>query len=142
MKGISLHEPWATAIARDLKRIETRGFRLHYRGRLAICAARTTLFQHLIHSELLRHHFERVGVTELGHLSPGCIVATCRVRDVIPVEELTTISAQERLFGNYAPGRYGWILDDLARLKEPIPFRGNQGIFEIPDSTLRDAKYV
>ena len=142
MKGISLHEPWATAVARDLKRIETRAFRLHYRGPLAICAARTTVFSEMIQNPALREFFHGCGITRKEHLSFGCIVAVCRVGNVIPVEELANISVQERWFGNYAPGRFGWILEDMHRLKEPIPFRGSQGIFEVPASALEGAMFV
>lgn len=31
--------------------------------------------------------------------------------------------------GNFAPGRYGWVLQNPLMLKEPIPYRGRQGLF-------------
>lgn len=39
MKAISLHQPWATAMALGLKKIETRGRLTHVRGQLVIHAA-------------------------------------------------------------------------------------------------------
>jgi hypothetical protein len=39
MKAISLSQPWASAIALDLKSIETRSWQTKYRGRIAIHAS-------------------------------------------------------------------------------------------------------
>lgn len=40
MKALSLHQPWASAIALGLKHLETRSWATSYRGPLAIHAAR------------------------------------------------------------------------------------------------------
>jgi len=141
MKGISLWEPWASAIAWDLKRIETRGWLTPYRGPLAICAARTTLHAGFIHDPSVRRYFESVGITRVDRLPFGHIVAVARLNQIYPVEHLTNISEQERAFGNYDAGRFGWDLADLRRLKTPIPFRGMQGLFRIPFGTLDGALF-
>ena len=39
MKAISLHQPWASAVAIGVKQNETRGRKTHVRGRIAIHAA-------------------------------------------------------------------------------------------------------
>ena len=44
-------------------------------------------------------------------------------------------SSTERAFGN-DPGRFGWILEDVRPLAKPVPFRGAQGFFNVPDSLL------
>jgi hypothetical protein len=46
------------------------------------------------------------------------------------------LSEQERIFGDYSPGRFAWILQDIQRLEKPIPYRGAQGLFTVPDSIL------
>jgi len=38
MKAISLWQPWATLIALGLKTVETRSWRMDYRGPLVICS--------------------------------------------------------------------------------------------------------
>lgn len=38
----------------------------------------------------------------------------------------------EAAFGNYAPGRFGWLLADVRALPEPIPCRGGQGLWAVP----------
>jgi hypothetical protein len=42
------------------------------------------------------------------------------------------ISVKEAAFGNYANGRFAWMLSDVRALPEPIPFRGMQGLFDAP----------
>lgn len=37
----------------------------------------------------------------------------------------------ERMLGNYALGRFGWVLDNIRALSEPIPCRGRQGLFQV-----------
>lgn len=39
------------------------------------------------------------------------------------------ITSQEYRFGDFTPGRYGWLLRDVQRLPEPIPARGELGIW-------------
>ncbi len=35
--------------------------------------------------------------------------------------------------GDFAPGRYGWLLSDPRRLATPVPVTGKQGVFDLPD---------
>ncbi|HEX8400484.1 MAG TPA: hypothetical protein VF628_02145 [Allosphingosinicella sp.] len=54
--------------------------------------------------------------------------------DVKSTEELKlSVGAIERLYGNYAPGRFGWVLDEIVPLDEPIACRGAQSFFQVPD---------
>jgi hypothetical protein len=53
------------------------------------------------------------------------------------VEELRLeISALERLYGNYEDGRWGWVFSDPVRLLIPIPYKGQQGFFNVPDELI------
>ena len=46
----------------------------------------------------------------------------------------------ERAFGDYAPGRYAWVLADVLPLPRPVPWRGEQGLFEVPDVAIERAR--
>lgn len=46
------------------------------------------------------------------------------------------LSDQERAFGDYSAGRFGWFLRDMKALERPIPMKGRQGLFEVPDAAL------
>jgi hypothetical protein len=38
----------------------------------------------------------------------------------------------ERSFGDYSPGRYGWLLGRVRPLSEPLPYKGAQGLRTLP----------
>lgn len=40
------------------------------------------------------------------------------------------ITSPEYAFGDYTPGRYAWLLDDVQPLPEPIPAKGQLGLWE------------
>lgn len=46
------------------------------------------------------------------------------------------VSAVERIYGNYEPGRFGWLLGDIRALPEPIGWRGGQSFFTVPDEAF------
>jgi hypothetical protein len=132
MKALSLWQPWASAIALGHKRIETRHWSTSYRGPLLIHAAR-------------RWTAEERGFAAVEHtlgrlpsrLPLGAFVAVARLVDIRPTEELYPhISAIERLYGNYEPGRFGWMLEDIRPLPDPVGFKGHQGLFNAPDHLL------
>ena len=138
MKAISLWQPWASAIALGHKHVETRHWSTKYRGTLAIHAAKRW--------EPDQREFASVERT-LGRLPwrlPfGAIVAVCDLVDVRPTDELKfTVSAVERLYGNYEPGRFGWLLENIRPLAEPIGYRGGQGFFSVPDELLDQAAFA
>lgn len=135
MKAISLWQPWASAVVLGIKTIETRGWSTNYRGRLAIHAAK-----------LWKPEQQLFAATEhaLGRLPKriplGCIVGYVDLVDCRPTE-LEEASALERILGNFAPGRYAWILAFPVQLDEPVPFRGKQGFFSVPDALIWATHY-
>jgi|GEM_PF-4542857 len=50
--------------------------------------------------------------------------------------ELEATSAHEFAFGSYQPGRFAWVLRDVQPVAPVLPFRGSQGIFDLPDHLL------
>lgn len=129
MRCISLWQPWATAVALKLKNIETRHWSTPYRGRLAI------------HAALRWGPDERAfanAAPQLPEVLPrGCIVATATLVDVRRTEDLLDgLGAMEAIYGNFGPGRYGWLLEDIVALAEPTPWKGKQGFFNVPNELL------
>lgn len=135
MKAISLWQPWASAIAVLLKRNETRGWATKYRGPIAIHAAKRWQADQRVFAELAREQDARLP----AELPFGAIVAVAWLEDCLPtMQVLPTVGALERLYGNYQPGRYAWPLRDIVALERPVPYRGAQGFFEVPDILLMD----
>ncbi len=76
-----------------------------------------------------------------GALPFGAIVATCRLTACVPTEVLDPggtvfsvsvprLSDQELQFGDFSKGRWGWLLEDIKMLPEPIPAKGALGLWE------------
>ncbi len=94
------------------------------------------------------------------NLPLGAVVATCRLVGVFPISDhershqlpvqqadaplMVSLSEElpapewvtippaepERSFGDYAPGRFAWVLDDIMPLPRPIPARGALGLWK------------
>ena len=134
MKAISLWQPWGSAIPLGLKRIETRGWTTKVRGRIAVHASKRWTGEEKLFTAARR----RAGDLLPDPMPLGAIVATAVIWDVLPSEMLMArgISDLELMYGNYSDGRFGWLLEDVFALAEPIPFKGAQGFFNVPDELL------
>jgi hypothetical protein len=143
MKALSLWQPWASAIWFGWKRIETRGWSTDYRGPLAIHAAkRWTAEERAFWADACEEEcFDPAGY----EMPLGAVICTVCLVDVRPTSELRgLISAQEERWGNYSTRdaetgrlRHGLLFEGLQRLPQPVPFKGMQGFFDVPDSLLR-----
>ena len=145
VRAITLWQPWASLIAWGAKTIETRSWATPYRGPLAVHAAQRppgpapgSAFgmgdeAMTAYDEVARAH----GVVDMCALPRGAVVAIARLVDCRctfapgdpPPEWLDEISRADRLFGNLGPDRYGWILEAITPLPEPIPAIGHQGLW-------------
>lgn len=139
MKAISLWQPWASAIALGLKRIETRGWRTNHRGPVAICAAqhRAPELRDIFNDLMDEHRTARLEFADWLSLNYdllpfGKVVAVVDLARCVPVEQLEYISEMERAFGNYADGRFGWVFDQITQIREPVPVVGRQQLFNLP----------
>lgn len=131
MKALSLTQPWATLVAIGAKRIETRSWSTDYRGEIAIHAAKG--FPRDCREVCWRDPFREWLYDR--DLPLGAIVAVARLTDVTATAStamLMTLTPRERAFGDYAAGRYGWLLADVRALRTPIPCKGALGIWTVP----------
>lgn len=118
MKVLTLIQPWATLVILGEKKIETRSWKTHYRGEIAIHAGKKvdkSVFEEPYYKDV----FKKYNLTP-DNIIRSSIIGTCSIIDVKRTEELVgIISERERAFGNYCPDRFGWILDDIKPI-EPI----------------------
>ncbi len=128
MKGITLWQPWATAIALGAKRIETRSWSTRYRGPIAIHAARRP--PEPLYDVIAWDGLRRLGWNDARD-PRGAIVAVADLVDVLPTQHLHP-EELERALGDFSAGRFGWVLDNVRPLREPLPYQGAQGLWEIP----------
>jgi activating signal cointegrator 1 len=159
MKALTLWQPWASLVAFEEKKVETRCWSTKYRGLLAIHAAQKEPPDWLGKSRN-RQEFHKYlcGITKRhqwgdfwwpngkrGLAEVLCIVKLISIEPVERVRE--DLSAQELCFGNYEDGRYAWFLEMVHRFESPIPAKGNRLLWNwevpaeyehlcaIPDST-------
>lgn len=145
MKTLTIRQPWASLTlkldesGKAFKRVETRGYRTNYRGRLAIHAGKKEDPEFFLRMPTKEwQHFQAAGlgnVHELAKLPHGAIIGEVTVADCVPIEELWDSpygTDREKAFGDWRQGwkRYGWILEDPTLYDVPIPARGMQGIWE------------
>ena len=132
MRAISLWQPWATAVAIGIKKVETRSWQTKYTGPIAIHAAK----------RWAKPEQEFAAVEHaLGRLPKrlpfGAIIATATLIGCRMTEDVEhQVDAIARIYGNYAPGRFAWFLTDIVALEEPLPFKGSQGFFNVPDELV------
>ncbi len=134
MKAISLYQPWASLMAYELKKVETRPKKISYRGPLLIQAAKRPM--DIIHEQAIRD-FEEIGV-DWENLPYGCLV--CKVYLVLcePTEYMLDLSDRESSHGDYTPGRKAWITNFIKRFETPIPYRGYPWPFNVPDELINE----
>lgn len=145
MKALTLHQPWASFVTTGIKVIETRSWRTHYRGPLAIHAAARK-----IDSEGARLA-AWAGYDYVDECFPlGVIVATCTLVDCVEAERVFTESLQASRRGrwwrdegtanvsatedqcevcDFTEGRWAWLLGEIEPVDPPIPVRGKQGLW-------------
>lgn len=127
MKAISLWEPWSTAMAMGLKKLETRAWPTGYRGPLVICSAKRKMDNVglAIWGKHIQPYVAGQYVPDYGH-------ALCMVElfECLPVDSIA-VKEPERLLGDYSPGRWAWLTRNVQRLRQPVPVTGHQGLFSL-----------
>lgn len=153
IRALSLTQPWATLLAIGAKGIETRSWSHRYRGWIAIHAAKgfpnkakRLCWQEPFESVLagagyklnqrlqdygknsfplgaiiavgILHRINRIGRSPDGRV---CLRQTERF-----------VEGDELLFGDYTPGRCGWVFTNVGLLPEPIPCKGMLGLWTPP----------
>jgi len=146
VKAITLTQPWATLVAIGAKQVETRSWKTNYRGTVAIHAAKAFpgyAKDFSQNSDLCRrvlgwpdppNPLTQGWLDDIAYLIRslplGQVIATARIVDCLPASELSQgLSVQELEFGNYAAGRFGFVLQDIQRI-DPAPARGALSFWE------------
>ncbi len=132
MRVLTITQPWAELVASGAKEWETRSWTTSYRGLVAIHAAKGY--------PGYARDFASAEFT-LGRLSKrialGAIIAVAELVGVRRADEVALeVSALERLYGDYSPGRFAWRLANVRRLTEPIGARGALSLWTPEPETL------
>ncbi len=143
MKAITIHQPWATLIEIGVKRFETRGWITKYRGQIAIHAAKK-VDREACEREPIKSILAKHGYTA-DNLVTGAVVATTELRECFLVKRDVlggvvmlesergkthfNTSSNQFHFGDFTDGRYAWELANIKQLPQPVPAKGQQGLW-------------
>ena len=132
MKAISLLQPWATLVVIGAKQIETRSWSTPYRGRILVHAslgkAGSIFSEHLPFSRYIPD-FKKLPFGAI--VGEATLTTILRVEDFeLPDKEMNRMTLEEKAFGDYSPGRYGWLLEEATAYNNPIPARGHLRLWE------------
>lgn len=150
MKAISLWQPWASLWCSPRKIHETRHWDCAHRGWLVVHAAKRFEKDHPpALAAILRAEF---GADWFKTLPTGAIIGMVNLINCAPTERIiadTNIvhgagpvfgdKSDNILCGDFAPGRFGWERSEFKLLPSPVPYRGMQGFFNVPDELLAEA---
>lgn len=142
-KAISLWEPWASAIAKGLKRVETRDWKTPHRGVLLVHAAKhytgkerqKLRLLEIVHPAVL----EAAIKPQLGYVVAVAELLDCKLMTDEWIGQQTPL---ERDLGLWEPGRVGWVLGRVVALPRPVAVSGKQLLFNVrPEHVVNAAAW-
>lgn len=164
MKCISVWQPYASLLVHGLKRCETRSWPTNHTGPLLIHAAKKWDAELAEFAVLrpARAALESIGVTftateaaaRAGWGLPfGAIVGCVQMARCYPTARVCwgadavaedaghslNVTETELAFGDFGPGRFAWYCSKFMAFAEPVPYRGAQGLFDVPGDAVREA---
>lgn len=141
MKAISLWQPWASLWLSPFKVHETRSWATKHRGWIAVHAAKR-LGEDLPET-LVAICEKQFGLNWQSKLRYGAVIGAVYVDDCRQMpHEVEPVHQDDEECGDWRPGRFAFRRRDNYQLIKPVPFRGRQRIFDIPDSIVPTLPYV
>lgn len=121
MKALTICQPYAELIARNIKPIENRTWPTPYRGDLLIHAGKSTEW------------LDPQDVADYPTMLFGAVIAVARLVDCRHINQPKTWGAREYLAHHeHANGPWCFILEGVRRLPNPIRINGAQGLWIPP----------
>jgi hypothetical protein len=134
MKALTICQPYAELIMRGEKLVENRRWPTNYRGPLLIHAGKSREWLELDDKGAADEMYE----IPLNEMNFGAVVGIAQLRGCIsfwrdrPVDPVV-LEAWPWFAGHkHTEGPWCWILERARRFSRPFPYRGQQGLFDIP----------
>lgn len=141
MKALTIKQPWLWCITDDTKRVENRTWKPPYPligKRIALHASGTRDHRGWVDAKGICPH-----LLPFDNMLLGAIVATVKLVGYVVVEQkpnsverMIEASKDAMYYAHRADpwffGPVGWLLDDVRKLPQPIPYKGKLGVWEVP----------
>lgn len=135
MKALSVHQPWAWALLHAGKDVENRTWETRYRGPLAIHASKTRDSYDAQNAAAWLTLFG-VELPAWEDLATGAIVGVVDLVDCVQVPVGVPGYVPGRGKSPWAQGPWLWVVENPRPLAKPVPYRGAQGLFNVPDKLV------
>ena len=134
VKAITLHQPWASLVAKGAKTVETRSWQPPeglIGQRIAIHAGKQQAGSTSEEFELAV--MGHLGVNWRDELPAGAVVATALLAEAVQTagDGKDAPTREEALFGNYAAGRWMWQLRNVKLVEPPVLATGRQRVWSL-----------
>jgi len=128
MKALSIRQPWAWAILHAGKDIENRDWRCKVRGRVLVHASKGMTRAELMDFQdftcLMNPQPQIFGRTT-DELVFGALVGSVEIVDCV-----------SQSASPWFMGTFGFVLRNPVAFKQPVPFKGSLGFFDVPDAVV------
>lgn len=126
MKALTICQPYAELIVRGEKRIENRSYPISHRG------------QFLIHAGKSRAWLDTWEAQLPDRMDFGFIIGIADLVAVVRAETIreNKVMMNDPRYRDHASGPWCWLLARVQRFVNPVPYRGAQGLFNVPDEIV------
>ena len=129
MKALSIRQPWAWLIVNGYKDIENRSWSTDFRGRIYVHAGKRVKQGDFPEQ---RDYIRREsGLILPEELPLGAIVGEVTIADCVDTSS-----------NPWFCGPYGFLLSSPVAYKDPIPYRGQLGFFQVEEDKLAIQRQV
>lgn len=146
MRCLTLHQPWAAAVALGYKKNETRHFYRRPGGWLAIHSAKKWDRKLEAAAQRLAAWADKpidyfMDMRTVANRR-GFVVCVARFVDCVEMtqELIDATPDAEKAFGGWEVGRFAWQLEDVHPLSDPLPLKGRQSIWTLSASVEAEVR--
>ena len=125
IRALSITQPWAECILSQGKNVENRTWNTHQRGFVAIHASSSFKAERFNQCE--KNFKVNVNPDEVDY---GAIVGFAKLVDVVTQDDLTPETKK------WFEGDYGFVFEDVIRLKNPVEIKGTLNFWKLKGKTL------
>ena len=127
MKAISIRQPWSWLIVNGIKDIENRKWRTDYRGPLLIHASKLWDQEGYEFIQSRGGEWKTDFLQEKEDFERGYLIGMVEMIDCV-----------EHHPSKWFFGPWGFVFESPEVWADPIPYRGQLGLFDVPSRILRD----
>jgi activating signal cointegrator 1 len=138
LKALTICQPYAELIMRGQKRVENRTWPTSYRGPLLIHAGKSKSWLSLDDVTLRDTAYD----IPFHEMEFGAIIGVATLDLCVHISLTNAVKGYEWLRAHeHTNGPFCWVLSNVKRFDKPIPFRGRQQLFDVPNDLITEIPF-